>query len=164
MRWCNRQMTVLQRRSMQQLGGVMGLTAGVTLLSRDWFKVGQTPMWAAVVAVVSVLPVLAMIGIVGRYLASEPDEFIRALATRALLWGLAVTMVGDAVVGALMQMYGGHLTLVVLNADLLFVGTGVAFRVLQRGYRLRTGCGICAASVGGARRTWQSGWGFRGSR
>ena len=135
MAWCNRQMTVLQRRSMQQLGGVMGVTAGVTLLSRDWFKVGQTPMWATLVALVSVLPVLAAIGIVGRYLASEPDEFIRALVTRALLWGLAVTMVGDAVAGALLQVYPGHLPLVLLNADLLFAGTGIAFRLLQRGYR-----------------------------
>ncbi len=132
---CNRQMTVLQRRSMQKLSGVMGLTAGITLLSRDWFKAGQTPTWAAVICLLSVLPVLAGILIVARYLASEPDEFVRALATRALLWGLAVTMVGDAVAGAMTQLYGGHLSLVVLNADLLFVGTGGAFRLLQRGYR-----------------------------
>lgn len=132
---CNRQMTVLQRRSMQRVGGVMGATAALTLLSRDWFTVGHTAMWATMISMLSVLPVLAMIAIVGRYLASEPDEFIRALATRALLWGVALTMVGDAIAGALLQTYGGHLSLVLLNADLLFVGTGVAFRLLHRSYR-----------------------------
>ncbi len=135
MAWCNRQMTVLQRRSVQKLGGVMGVTAGLSLLGRDWFTVGHTAAWAVVVSALSVLPVLAAVAIVGRYLAAEPDEFIRALVTRALLWGVAVTMVGDAVVGALLQVYGGHLPLVVLNGDLLFAGTGVAFRLLQRGYR-----------------------------
>ena len=135
MAWCNRHMTGLQRRSMQQLSGVMAVTAGLTLLGRDWVRVGHTATWAAAISALSVLPVLAMIGIVGRYLAAEPDEFIRALATRALLWGVAVTMVGDAVAGALLQMYGGHLPLVVLNADLLFVGTGGAFRLLQWSYR-----------------------------
>ena len=132
MPFCNKQMTGLQRRSMQLLGGVMTATAGVTVLGRDWFVARHTATWATTV---SVLPVLAMIGIVGRYLAAEPDEFVRTLATRALLWGVAVTMVGDAVAGALLQMYGGHLPLVVLNADLLFVGTGVAFRLLQWSYR-----------------------------
>ena len=132
---CKRKWSGLQRRTMQQLGGVMGATAGFTMLSRDWFGLERTAVWAVVVSALSVLPVLAAATIVGRYLATEPDEFIRALVMRALLWGVAVTMVGDAVADALLQMYGGHLPLVVLNADLLFVGTGVAFRLLQRGYR-----------------------------
>jgi hypothetical protein len=57
------------------------------------------------ISLFSVLPVLLAVWVVGRYLRAEPDEFIRALVIRALLWGFAVTMVGDAVVGALTGPY-----------------------------------------------------------
>lgn len=96
----------------------------MSVLGRDWFTVGHTAKWAAMVSVLSVLPVLAAIGIVGRYLAAEPDEFIRALLTRALLWGFAVAMVGDAVAGALTEVYGGHLPVVVLTRICCLLGLG----------------------------------------
>jgi hypothetical protein len=88
-----------------------------------------------VMAAISVIPVLFAVWVAGSYLKEEPDEFIRALAVRALLWGIAVTMAGDAIVGVLMRFYGGQLPIGVFNADLLFVSTGIAFRLIQRSYR-----------------------------
>ena len=137
--FCKRQMSALQRRTMQQLGGLMGVTAALTLATtsanRSLSIVERTPVLGVLLSLVSLLPVLAGIRIVGRYLQAEPDEFVRALVTRALLWGFAVTMAGDAVIGALLAVFGGHLSLVLLNADLLFIGTGISFRLLQRSYR-----------------------------
>ena len=88
-----------------------------------------------VLAAVSVIPVLFAVWVVGSYLKHEPDEFIRALVVRALLWGIAFTMAGDAIAGVLMRFYGGPLPIGVFNADLLFVSTGIAFRLIQRSYR-----------------------------
>ena len=88
-----------------------------------------------VLAAFSVIPVLFAVWVVGSYLKDEPDEFIRALVVRALLWGIAVTMAGDAIAGVLMSSYGAPFPIGVFNADLLFVSTGIAFRLIQRSYR-----------------------------
>ena len=83
----------------------------------------------------AVFPVLLAVWAAARYLKSEPDEFIRAIAVKALLWGFAVTMAGDAIVGVLITAYGQPFPLSVMNADLFFASTGIAFRVVQWSYR-----------------------------
>lgn len=64
----------------------------------------------------------------GRYLAAEQDEFVRAIVIRALLWPFAVTISGDAIARVFMQYYFAELPLALLNVDLLFASTGIAFR------------------------------------
>jgi hypothetical protein len=86
-------------------------------------------------AALSVLPVLLAVWVAARYLKAEPDEFIRALVVRALLWGFAVTMVGDAIAGVLMTSYSRPFPIGLLNADLFIVSTGIAFRLVLRSYR-----------------------------
>jgi hypothetical protein len=44
-------------------------------------------------------------------------------------------MVGNAVASVFMNVYGRAFPLTVLDADLFFVGGGVAFRILQWSYR-----------------------------
>jgi hypothetical protein len=146
--FCRKNMTPLQRRSMQLMGSAMLFTVLTNFsnpglpnplldvfpfLARYVFS--RTPAAVVAVSVLAVLPVLFAVWVAARYLQAEPDEFVRALVVRALLWGIAVTMAGDAVAGALMSVYGRPFPLAVLNADLFFVATGIAFRLVQWSYR-----------------------------
>ena len=95
----------------------------------------SSALLVGLLSALSVLPVLLAVWVAARYLKAEPDEFIRALVVRALLWGFAVTMAGDAIAGVYMNFYSRPFPLGVLNADLFFAATGIAFRLLQRSYR-----------------------------
>jgi hypothetical protein len=148
---CNKNMTALQRRSMQRLGGAMLLMVLTNFASSrttnpliDLFPVlgrltvhspHPSILLVGTLAVLSVLPVLLAVWIVGTYLKAEPDEFVRALIVQAILWGIAVTMAGDAIAGVITISYATPFPIGVLNADLLFASTGIAFRLLQRSYR-----------------------------
>jgi hypothetical protein len=147
---CSKNMTPLQRRTTQRMGAAILLTV-ITNFSGsrvnplfDIFpalsQVGvhqdhPSVFLVGVLAAISVIPVLFAVWVAGSYLKDEPDEFIRALVVRALLWGIAVTMAGDAIIGVLMRFYGSPFPIGVFNADLLFVSTGIAFRLIQRSYR-----------------------------
>jgi hypothetical protein len=145
---CSKNMTPLQRRTMQRMGAAILLTV-VTNFSGsravnplfDVFpalsqvNVHPSVFLVGVLAAVSVIPVLFAVWVIGSYLKDEPDEFIRALVVRALLWGIAFTLAGDAIAGVFMRFYGGPFPIGVFNADLLFVSTGIAFRLIQRSYR-----------------------------
>jgi hypothetical protein len=148
---CNRNLTPLQRRSVQLMGVAIVLTVLTNFstpnltnplldlfpgLSRFTAHNGHPAVLVVwLIAAVSVLPVLFAVWVAGRYLKAEPDEFIRVLVVRALLWGFAVTMAGNAIAGVYINFYSGPFPLSVLNADLFFVSTGIAFRLLHRSYR-----------------------------
>jgi hypothetical protein len=144
---CNKNLTPLQRRSMQRMSVALILTVLTNFSSpgtaSPFFDLFPTlshlrehPSVVLLVAMaaISVAPVLFAVWVASSYLKAEPDEFIRALVVRALLWGIAVTMAGDAIVGVL-TAYGHSVPIGLLNADLLFVSTAIAFRLLQRSYR-----------------------------
>jgi hypothetical protein len=143
-------LTPLQRRSMRLIGVAMTLTVCFNFLVPnaanpliDLFPglksllgvPGHVQKWQIfTLSALTLFPVLMAVFVGARYLAQEPDEFIRAVITRALLWGIACTMITDALIGALMTTTGEPLPIVLLNADALFVGTAVSFRLLMRRY------------------------------
>jgi len=129
-------LTTLQNRTRRLLGCALLFTVAITFLIRHVSSFNRTsPLIACLFAILSVLPVIFAIYIVSRYLSKEPDEFIRLLAMRALLWGIAVTMAGDAIFGVLVALYATSLPIALLNADLFFASTGIALRVILWGYR-----------------------------
>lgn len=142
-------LTPLQRKTLLFMSGAMMLTVLTNFSDRhtvnplkDIFpalaqlQAGHpSPLLATILSGVAVIPVLLAVWAAARYLKSEPDEFIRVVVIKALLWGFAVTMAGDAIVGALITAYGRPFPLSVLNADLFFASTGIAFRVVQWSYR-----------------------------
>jgi len=153
---CNKNLTPLQRRSMRLIGGVLLLTVLTNLstpnlpnLFFDMFpglahfvsshldahSGHYSVLLVGLLAALSVLPALLAVWVAARYLKAEPDEFIRSLVVRALLWGFAVTMVGDAIAGVLMASYSRPFPISLLNADLFIVSTGIAFRLVLRSYR-----------------------------
>jgi hypothetical protein len=148
---CSKNMTPLQRRSTQLMGSAMLLTVITNLTTPnlpnplvDMFpalsqlaahNAHPSPLLLGVLSALAVLPVLLAVWVAARYLKAEPDEFIRALVVRSLLWGFAITMAGDAITGVLMSVDPRPFPLTILNADLFFASTGIAFRLLQRSYR-----------------------------
>lgn len=148
---CNKNMTPLQRRSVQRIGVVSLLTVFTNITSTSSplvhlipslslshltsHQAHLTPLFVATLAIFSLLPVLLAVWTAANYLKAEPDEFVRALVIRALLWGLAVTMAGDAIAGVFMTLDARPFPIAVLNSDLLLASTGIAFRLLQRSYR-----------------------------
>lgn len=143
--FCKKHMTPLQRGSLRWMGVALLLTVCANLLtvgmpgvvSRAWpflsvlsVSPANNSAWRMMAAaVVMVFPVLLAVFVGARYLAREPDEFIRALLMRALLWGIAWTLAADAVFGVLMAASGHSLPIALLNGDVLFVATGFSFRM-----------------------------------
>jgi xanthosine utilization system XapX-like protein len=60
-----------------------------------------TGIWLDVAAVIPALPILAAIGVVGRYLVEETDEYQRTLLVRAVLWATGATLTVTTVWGFL---------------------------------------------------------------
>ncbi len=148
---CRKRLTPLQRRT-TQLMGIAALLAVLTnfsdrhlvnpltdvfpWLARIYGHSGpQSVSLVAFLAALSTLPVLLAVWAAARYLKGEPDEFIRAIAIRALLWGFAITMLGDAIISALMASYTQPFPVGLLNADLFLATTGIAFRLALRSYQ-----------------------------
>ncbi|HMF54495.1 MAG TPA: hypothetical protein VK593_09105 [Edaphobacter sp.] len=148
---CKKNLTPLQRRSIQRMGSAMILTLLTNLstpnLPNPLFDVfprlspflvrheHSSALVVVLMAMVSALPILAAVWIAGRYLTQEPDEFIRSLVTRSLLWGFAATMAGTAAMSVWMNVSSRPFPLMVLNADLFFLSSALAFRWMQWSYR-----------------------------
>lgn len=144
----NKNMTPLQRSSFRWMVVALLLTLGANVLTVGFpsavtnvvpflsvvaISPTNAPMWKLIGAVVVMLfPVLLAVFVAARYLAREPDEFIRAMLMRALLWGIAWTLSADAVAGVLMAASGQRLPIALLNADVLFIATMLSFRVAAR--------------------------------
>src|SRR5580658_8295104 len=98
MLFCNRNFSPIQRRSGVLFGSNLILTMILFAVAYDAperFSISKPLLH--LLEILPAIPVAAMIFIVGRYLGRETDEFVRLLVTRALLWGLGVTMVANIV-------------------------------------------------------------------
>jgi hypothetical protein len=127
---CNRQLSPLQRRSMQLFGANLGLTAALSLFAHDYFKDAHpSAPWLYVAAMVPTLPVIGIVTTVARYLACETDEFIRMVVVQSLLWGLGITFVADTWLGGLYAYPGVFRMIPMLNIDLFCVASMVALRI-----------------------------------
>jgi len=78
-------------------------------------------------AALPTIPVLCMLGVVGRYLHEEQDEFQRMLVVRSLLWAIAVSL-GLAAFTDFLRSYGA---IVALPPFTEFVAFWVAFGIVQ---------------------------------
>lgn len=149
--FCKNKMTLLQRRSMRWISVVMlftvaanfltqfsptdPLTKAFPFLSALVIRPGHGPLWAMVVVmVVMVFPVLLAVFVAARYLTQEPDEFIRSMVMRALLWGLACTMATDAIASVMMAANGSPFPIGLINADVFVPATMLSFRLVTWRY------------------------------
>ena len=127
---CNRQFSPLQRRSLRLFGANLALTALLSLAIRELFKEAHPSVpLLYLVALLPTIPVIGIIAVVGRYLARETDEFIRALVVQSLLWGLGITFFLDTYLGGLFAYPEIFRLIPILNIDLFCVSVGVALRI-----------------------------------
>ena len=149
MQFLCKDLTPLQRRSMGRVSAVLLLTVAANFfvtggsnpplnripeLSRFLAQSPPSPILAGLLSVIALVPIVLAVWIAGSYLKAEPDEFVRMLLVRALLWGFAVTMAGDAILGVLTMLYSRPFPISLLNADLFIATTGIAFRLLRWSY------------------------------
>lgn len=147
----NKRMTPLQRHSLRWMsiamllavlmnflffsGSVNPLTKIMPFFSALTIEPGHAPIWKMLAAgAVMLFPVLLAVFVAARYLAQEPDEFIRSMVMRALLWGIACTMAVDAIISVTMAANGGAFPIELVNAEVLFVATMVSFRLVTWRY------------------------------
>ncbi|MBT9331223.1 hypothetical protein [Paracidobacterium acidisoli] len=146
----NKHLTPLQRRSIRLMGAALLLVVLTNFTDGklpnplvDLFPAlahlsphpGQSAFLIGLISALSAIPVLFAVFVVGRYLSAEPDEFVRALVIRALLWSFAFTMAGNAVADALMQIYSRTFPLTILDGDIFFISFALSLRLMLRTYR-----------------------------
>ena len=139
--------TALQRRAIRLVGAAMLLTVLFSIPAmppaldalglyklKEYVEHGSALfMWS--LATLSALPAILAIWVAASYLKAEPDEFIRALVTRAILWGFAVTMTASTFF-QVFESFGSKLgPIFLINSDILTISTLIAFRLLERSYR-----------------------------
>lgn len=83
--------------------------------------------------ILPVVPTLAILGVLGRYLSRETDEFIRMLVVKALLWSAAFVVVAATVQSALAK-WSAAWTLAptevaIMNADIFITVTMIVLCV-----------------------------------
>ncbi len=142
--------TPLQRRALGLMSAALMLTVCMNFLTPDAanplidlfpflsalvVQPGHAPIWqVAVVALLTLIPVLFAVFVAARYLMQEPDEFIRSMLMRALLWGMAITMAADAVLGTLTVAFNHPFPISLLNADVFVASSMISFRLVTWRY------------------------------
>ena len=106
MRFCRRQLSVYQRRSMRIIEIMMGISIAVSILLQavlDRHNLTQGLRFG--LATLSVAPVITTIFLVARYLHGEKDEYLRNLVVESLLWGLGLVLMADTFLSYLQPYY-----------------------------------------------------------
>jgi xanthosine utilization system XapX-like protein len=75
------------------------------------------------------VPTLAILGVLGRYLSRETDEFIRMLVVKALLWSAAFVVVAATVQSALAK-WSAEWTLAPTEVPLMNAGIFIAVTMI----------------------------------
>jgi hypothetical protein len=129
---CQNKMSPHQRRYLRIFGATLAITAFAEMLMRDAVKnnhLSRPVLYA--LALLSAIPVIGIIVTIGKYLATEKDEFIRNMVTQALLWGLGVMMVVESIYAFLAVYAWAARPLLIMNIDIFFVAAAIAFRILM---------------------------------
>ena len=129
----NKNLSNFQRRSLQLFSSNIIMTAFLTMMCRTWFKdYGPTGPFAWFLALVPSIPFVATIVIALRYLAHEPDEFIRTQVLLALLQGSLITLATTVIYGFLQNFIKIPAPPTMAYVDIFLVTSMVALRIHLR--------------------------------
>lgn len=134
MLYCKKSFSPLQRRFRLLFVATLFATSLLFLCSSHASEIGSAtlkPIFSSLAAV----PFLIMVALIPRYLARESDEFMRTLVLRALLWGFAVPMVVDTLLGFLGKLAPFDYILPILNIDLFCAAALFALALQVRRYQ-----------------------------
>ena len=127
---CNRGVTPFQRRSIQLIGSLMAVSAGLTgvlpRIDRDHFSTAV--FW--LIAVIAVLPIVATLLVIARYLKGEKDEYLRHVVVQSILWGSGAVMVLDTFFGYVLPLASPHVPLLtIVNLEIFLIVSAIALRI-----------------------------------
>ena len=97
MRFCRKQLSAYQRRSLHTIEIMMGIVIALDILLQAILEKHNLSIpWRYGMAILSIAPVIATILLVARYLRGEKDEYMRNLVVESILWGLSAVLVSDS--------------------------------------------------------------------
>ena len=97
MKFCRRQLSAYQRRSLRTIEIMMGIAIGLSILLAAILERHNLSIAVRYgIAVLSITPIVATIVLVARYLRGENDEYLRNLVVESILWGLSAVLVSDS--------------------------------------------------------------------
>jgi hypothetical protein len=125
----NKQLSPLQRRTIQVCGGCVALVAAIEVTWIDLARHNPPILLVSLFALLPTLPLVAIVVAISRYLKRETDEFIRALVVASLLWSFGVIMVADVILGVVLRNSPGLRIVPILNIDLFCTVVPLALRI-----------------------------------
>ncbi len=96
MRFCRRQLSSYQQRSLRTIEIMMGICIAVSILLQAILERHNlsTPVRYGI-ALLAIAPILPTILLIARYLRGEKDEYMRNLVVESMLWGLSFVLIAD---------------------------------------------------------------------
>ena len=105
----------------------------VLFLSADYvaYRIHPTGIELWMLAALPALPILIVIGLFGRYLRDEKDEYKRDLAVRCLLWGTVGMMIVN-LFSTYLRIFGWNGQLFPFSELFVFLGFALAAKLSYR--------------------------------
>ena len=129
MRFCRRQLTPYQRRSLRTIEIMMGICIALSILLQAILERHNlsTPVRYGI-ALLAIAPIIPTILLIARYLRSEKDEYMRKLVVESMLWGLSFVLIADTFIS-----YIGPLSFLVvignISLDIFVLTTSAALEI-----------------------------------
>ena len=101
MRFCKKQLTPYQRRSLRTIDTMMGICIAVNIILEALLERHHLTLSIPVrygMAFLSIAPIIPTILLIARYLRGEKDEYMRHLVVESMLWGLSFVLIVDTFV------------------------------------------------------------------
>ncbi|WP_263357377.1 hypothetical protein [Acidicapsa ligni] len=131
MRICNRNLTALQRRTMQLIGAMMAICGGLGGILPKIERSHFSTLTYCVIALLAITPIIGVMIVIARYLAAEKDEYLRHLVVQSILWGFGLVMVIDTFLGYIIVGYNSpHVpALTAFNLEIFLITAAIALRI-----------------------------------
>jgi hypothetical protein len=96
MRFCRKQLTPYQRRSLGTIETMMSICLALSMILQAILVRHNLSMPIRYgMALLSIAPIIPTILLIARYLRGEKDEYMRNLVVQSMLWGLGFVLTAD---------------------------------------------------------------------
>lgn len=129
MRFCRKQLSTYQRRSLRTINIMMGVCIGLSIILQAIVERHNPAMPIRYgIAFLAIVPVIPTIFLIARYLHGEKDEYMRKLVVESMLWGLSFVLIADTFIS-----YIGPLSFLVvignISLDIFVLTTSAALEI-----------------------------------
>jgi hypothetical protein len=132
MQTCKRNLSHFQRRTLRQIGGLLGACVALSVATNGLSHSHFSPATYFGIAALAVVPIVGTMIVIARYLSRETDEYLRSVVVRAILWGFGLVMVADTFFGYITEFTPMHLPFGILNMDIFVIAAMISVRLQLR--------------------------------